>query len=98
MPKLVYRPQALAQLEALAADAGLKKTEKAVLKALRLLRENPAHPSLHGKIYKGRECPHGDKLFQVYAQNHTPNAYRIHYCRPPGEPDTLMIVDIIGHP
>lgn len=87
-----------AQLEALKAEPSRKKQCKAVMKALGLLRTNPRHPGLNTHAWKGRECPHGDKLWEAYAENNTPGAYRVFFCYPPHTPRTIYIIAITPHP
>ena len=78
--------QAADQLARLRAAPDLQKRYKAVSKALRLLAENPRHPGLQTHQWKGNVCPHGDKLWEAYAENQTPGAYRIFFCYPPEPP------------
>lgn len=86
------------QLSRLEGDRSLEKRLKAVRKALRLLRTNPRHPGLNTHVWQGETCPHGDKLFEAYAENKTPGAYRILFCYAPGKPPTIQIVAITPHP
>lgn len=61
---------------------------KAVRKALRFLKENPAHPSLHTHKYDSLIGPDNTEVFEAYAQNKTPGAYRIFWCYyPPKKED-----------
>ena len=50
-----------------------------ILKCVSPLAENPRHPGL--QTHEFRSLPHrfvtGDKVFEAYAQNRTPGAYRI---------------------
>ena len=52
-----------------------------VRKALGYLETNPRHPSLHTHEFTSLEGESGEKIFEAYAQNNTPGAYRIfcHY-------------------
>src|SRR3954470_5781264 len=52
---------------------------KQVVKALRYLRTDPSHPSLRCHVYHGLQHPYDatDKVWEAYAQNKTPAAYRI---------------------
>jgi hypothetical protein len=85
-------------LAALEANKSLAKQLKAVKKALRLLAENPRHPGLNTHQFHGRTCPHDDKVWEAYAENHTPGAWRIFFCY--GEPGrrTLWILSVEPHP
>jgi hypothetical protein len=96
--KLLYNPPAVAELTKLTLDGSLKGRERAVKKALAHLEQNPRHPGLHTHKMKGQRCPHDGDLWQAYAENKRPGAYRITFCYPPGVPDTILIVDIMVHP
>jgi hypothetical protein len=91
-------PEARAQLEHLQKSPAFTRQYKAASKAIWLLAENPRHPGLHTHEFKGRACPHGGKLFEAYAQNRTPGAYRVFWCYEPGARDTVPIVAITPHP
>lgn len=86
------------ELSRLRNDSSQRKRYKAVSKALRLLAENPRHQSLNTHVWRGHECPHGDKLFEAYAENDTPGAFRIFFCYPPGEKGSIYVVAITPHP
>lgn len=78
-------------------DAGLQKRYKAVSKSLILLEQNPRHPSLQTHSYHSLKGPHGEKVFEAYAEQDTPAAYRIffYYGSPQGK---IIIVTITPHP
>lgn len=86
------------QLAALEADPGLFRQLKAVRKALGLLQQDPNYRGLNVHSVKGAACPHGDTLFEAYAQNNTPGAYRIFFCYPPGQRGRILIIAITPHP
>jgi len=101
MFELAWTTTAEAHFESLRTDRSLSKRLKAVRKALRLLAENPRHPSLNTHEWKSEKCPHGGKLFEAYAENHTAGAYRIFFCYPPSmevNSKTICIVAITPHP
>jgi hypothetical protein len=89
---------AQAVFAALSQDRSQVRRFKAVRKALRFLAENPRHPSLNTHEWMSTPCPHGDKLWEAYAENKTSGAYRIFFCYPPNEPGTIWIVAITPHP
>lgn len=89
--------EAKKQLAALEADKGQHKTLKAVKKSLGRLQLNPKHPSLNSHPLNGLFCPHKDTLWEAYAQNNTPNAWRILYCYPPNKRGYILIIQIIPH-
>lgn len=86
---------------------GAKKTKsskqeglfKQVAKALRQLAENPRHSSLNTREYHSLEHPFDpkEKVFEAYAQNKTPGAYRIFWCYGP-ETGEITIIAITPHP
>lgn len=71
------------QYKKLAENRAQERHFKAVRKALRFLAENPRHPSLNTHEWKSEPCPHGDKLWEAYAENQTSGAFRIFFCYPP---------------
>ena len=70
-----------------------------VAKAIRLLCQNPRHPSLHTHEFTSLPHPYrqGDKVFEAYAQNDTPAAYRVFWCYGPDRGD-VTIISIGPHP
>ncbi len=99
MPKLAFTAEAQRQLQDLRADRGLAVRLRAVQSALGKIQIDPRQNGLHTHEYKGRQCPHGGKLLQSYAQNRTPGAYRIFWCYMPSPAyDTILIVAITPHP
>ncbi|HRU38409.1 MAG TPA: hypothetical protein P5511_00930 [Candidatus Goldiibacteriota bacterium] len=74
-----------------------EKRYKAVVKALRFLMENPRHPSLQTHPYSALKGNDGEKVFEAYAEQNTPAAYRIffHYGKTKGE---IVILAITPHP
>lgn len=77
-------------------DEGLFKQ---VHKCVSLLAENPRHPGL--QTHEFRSLPHpfvpGEKVFEAYAQNRTPGAYRIFWCYGPAAGE-ITILAITPHP
>jgi hypothetical protein len=98
MYTLTWTPTAHAVFDNLQTNSSQAKRFKAVRKALRLLSDNPRHPSLNTHQWHGARCPHGDKLWEAYAENNTPGAYRIFFCYPPNEPGTICVIAITPHP
>lgn len=68
-------------------------------KALRYLQAEPRHPGLHTHEYSTLAHPFDrrGKVFEAYAQNKTPGAYRIFWCYGPAN-DELTIIAITQHP
>jgi hypothetical protein len=76
-------------------DEGLFKQ---VHKCVSLLAENPRHPGLHTHEYHSLAHPFdaAAKVFEAYAQNKTPGAYRVFWCYGP-EPGQITILAITPH-
>ena len=91
--------EASGQLAKLRAGKADKSRYKAVCKALRYLREDPRHPSLNTHKYDSLSGPNGEPVFEAYAQNKTPGAYRIFfYYGIKEDKGALIIVAITPHP
>lgn len=94
---LGFANTAIEDLEKLKKDTGLKKRYKAVSKALALLEQNPKHPSLQTHPYYSLKGPNDEKVFEVYAEQQTPAAYRIFWYYGP-ERKQITIISITPHP
>jgi hypothetical protein len=72
---------------------------KQVHKAITLLSSNPKHPGLRTHEFKSMPNPYDqkEKVFEAYAQNKTPGAYRIFWCYGPGA-RAITIIAITPHP
>jgi hypothetical protein len=72
---------------------------KQVHKALSLLQQNPKHPGLRTHEYHTISNPYdsSQKVFEAYAQNKTPGAYRIFWCYG-RDKDEITIIAISPHP
>lgn len=94
---LSFTPGAKQALRELKDFPNLEKRFKAVSKALKFLAENPRHPSLQTHQYLSLSGPNGEKVFEAYAEQDTPAAYRIffYYGRSRGE---LVVFAITPHP
>ncbi len=94
---LSFTLTAKASLKELKESPHLAKRFKAVSKALMLLQENPRHSGLQTHEFHSFRGPHGEKVFEAYAEQDTPAAYRIFffYGERKGE---MVIVAITPHP
>ena len=94
---LSFTPTAKANLKELKESSHLMKRFKAVSKALKFLQENPRHPSLQTHEFSSLEGPDGEKVFEAYAEQDTPAAYRIFffYGHTKG---VIVIVAVTPHP
>ena len=72
---------------------------KQIHKTLILLQTTPRHPGLHTHEYSSLENPFNpkEKVFEAYAQNNAPGAYRIFWCYGP-EKRQITILAITPHP
>jgi hypothetical protein len=72
---------------------------KQIRKTLLLLGENPRHTGLHTHEYSGLTNPFNtnEKVFEAYAQNNTPGAYRVFWCYGPNKMQ-ITIIGITPHP
>lgn len=84
-------------LKELKHSANLQKRFKAVSKALKYLEANPRHPSLQTHQFTSLLGPDGEKVFEAYAEQDTPAAYRIffYYGKTKGE---IVVTSITPHP
>jgi len=95
--EILITDQAGEKLAELKMGKGLSKRYKAVSKAIKLLPENPRHPSLMTHEFTSLKGSYGEKVFDAYAEQSTPAAYRIFWCYGP-EPQQITIVAITPHP
>ncbi|MEX2112419.1 MAG: hypothetical protein WD845_04495 [Pirellulales bacterium] len=71
---------------------------KQIAKTISLLA-NPRHTSLHTHEYDSLQNPFDEngKVFEAYAQNATPGAYRVFWCYGPDKGE-ITIIAITPHP
>ncbi|MFZ4541965.1 MAG: hypothetical protein ACOYNL_09235 [Rickettsiales bacterium] len=94
---LLFTDQANLDLDTLEQNAALAKRLKAVRKALGLLQANPRYPGLNTHKYSSLVGPNGEEVFEAYAENRTPAAYRIFWHYGP-EKNIITIIAITAHP
>lgn len=72
---------------------------KQVHKCISLLLANPRHPGLQTHPYDSLDHPYdgSQKVFEAYAQNRTPGAYRVFWCYGPKNGEITLIA-ITPHP
>ena len=85
------------QLDRLKIDKGLSKRYKAVKKALHFLSQDPRHPGLQTHEFTSLKGPKGETVFEAYAEQVTPAAYRIFWYYGPKEKQ-ITIISITPHP
>jgi len=102
--ELRFTPEAEANLKALESSPAKSGTLKQVRKTLGLLETDIRHPSLRTHAYESLHGPDGEQIFEAYAQNRTPGAYRIFFYYGPDRVigkkriAVLTIVAITPHP
>jgi len=84
-------------LKELESDPSKKRVLKAVRRTLGLMETNLRHPTLQTHEYQSLKGPNGEKVFEAYAQQNTPGAYRVFWDYGPGRKE-LTIVAITPHP
>jgi len=94
---LSFTPSAKQDLKELKKSAHLEKRFKAVSKTLKLLADNPRHPGLRTHPYTSLCGSNGEKVFEAYAEQNTPAAYRIffYYGKARGG---IVVLAITPHP
>ena len=70
---------------------------KAVSKTLGIMQINLRHPSLNTHKYDAITSPFGGEVFESYAQNKTPAAYRVFWTYGPKR-NEIYIIAITPHP
>ena len=94
---LVFSTVAASHLERLKQDSGLAKRLKAVRKTLGRLETDPRHPGLQSHEFHSLSGSYGEKVFEAYAEQNTPAAYRVFWHYGPKERQ-ITIVAITAHP
>ncbi|MBY0385048.1 hypothetical protein K2X05_07805 [bacterium] len=95
--RLEFADEAISQLENLEKNKALSKRLKAVRKALGYLETNPRHPALNTHKYSSLKGPNGEEVFEAYAENRTPAAYRIFWYYGHGK-NIITIIAVTAHP
>ena len=95
--KILFTKEAANNLHNLETDPSKKKRLHAVRKSLGYLESNPKHPSLNTHEYNSLSRQFGIKIFEVYAENKTPQAYRIFWHYGPDKSE-ITVIAITPHP
>jgi hypothetical protein len=102
--KIKFTPTANQQLTDLENTPSKSKLVAQIRKTLGYLELDPRHPGLHTHEFLSLKGAHGEKIFEAYAQNSTPGAYRIFWHYGPDEIKgkkripAITIVAITPHP
>ncbi len=70
---------------------------KAVKKTIELLASNPRYPGLRTHQYVSLRGPKGEKVYEAYAQQQAPAAYRVFWYYGPSK-GMITILAITPHP
>ena len=97
MFNLIIQTNASEQLLSLLSDESKKPVSKAVVKTLNTMLKNMKHPSLKTHKYSEISGHKGEEIFESYAQNNTPGAYRIFWFYGPNKKE-ITILSIEPHP
>ena len=102
--KLRFTPTADRQLTALEEAPAQAALLAQVRKALGFLEVDPHDPGLHTHEFLSLAGVNGERVFEAYAQNNTPGAYRIFWHYGPDEikgkkrTPVITIIAITRHP
>lgn len=102
--KLLFTYEAATQLEALKDNPHNAGLYKQVCKTLGFLEVNPRHPALHTHEYSALTGHNGEKVWEAYAQNKIPGAYRVFFHYGPdivkrgSRTAVITIIAITPHP
>lgn len=102
--ELILVPAVNETLKTLSEDPAAKGLLKQVRKTLGFMETDLLHPSLNTHPFGSLTGPHGEKVFECYAQNETPGAYRVFFYYGPDRMDgkrripTLTVFLIAPHP
>ena len=99
MFELRFTKTANDQLANLEGNVSKKALVRQIKKSLGFLQTNPKHPSLNTHAYDSIEHPFNpnEKVFEAYAQNNAPSAYRIFWCYGP-QKKQITVIAMTPHP
>ncbi len=97
MFEIALTEEAEREYRLLKSDSSRQKRYKAVKKAIQFLAENPKHNSLQTHEYLSLKGPNGEKVYEAYAEQSTPAAYRVFWYYRPSR-GLITIIAITPHP
>ena len=95
--EIFWTQRSQADFNQLKSEPSLNKRYKAVKKTIELLASNPRHNSLQTHEFSSLKGPKGEKVFEAYAEQDTPAAYRVFWYYGPSK-DLITIIAITNHP
>ncbi len=96
MFEIFWTRQSQSDYDRLKSEPSLQKRCKAVKKTIQLLASDPRHNSLQTHEFSSLKGPHGEKIFEAYAEQSTPAAYRVFWYYGPAK-DQITIIAITRH-
>ncbi|GDX73509.1 hypothetical protein LBMAG40_01660 [Cyanobium sp.] len=103
-PEAAYQFQVLQDAASVAVRQGRKTKQFGLFQQVegcihKLSAQGPRHPGLHSHPFSSLTNPlnPAEKVFESYAQNRTPGAYRVFWCYGPQQ-GAITIVAITPHP
>ena len=97
MFRLQWADTAEETYDQLKQDESQHKRYKAVKKTLNLLAADPRHNSLQTHPYASLRGPNEEKVFEAYAEQNTPAAYRVFFYYGPSR-GVITVFAITPHP
>ena len=97
MFELEWTDEAKGTYSLLKGDTSQKKRYRAVKKTIKFLARDPHHNSLQTHEYSSLKGPNGEKVFEAYAEQKTPAAYRVFWYYGPSR-GIITIIAITSHP
>ncbi|MCL5071372.1 MAG: hypothetical protein M1308_10825 [Actinobacteria bacterium] len=97
MFEIFLTDQTREQLNKLKTNKSLIKRYNAVKKTINFLSSDPKYKSLKTHEFISLKGPAGEKVFEAYAEQSTPAAYRIFWCYGPDK-NQITIIAITPHP
>jgi len=95
--ELEWSDEAKEAYNLLKVDPSQKKRYKAIKKTIKFLATDPRHNSLQTHEYLSLKGPNGEKVFEAYAEQNTPVAYRVFWYYGPSR-GIITIFAITSHP
>ena len=95
--EIEWTDEAKATYKLLKANLSDKTRYKTVKKTIKFLASNPRHPSLQTHPFLSLSGPNEEKVFEAYAQQKTPSAYRVFWFYGPTK-GTITLLAITPHP
>ncbi|MGA2159057.1 MAG: hypothetical protein ABSG90_07545 [Dehalococcoidia bacterium] len=97
MFELRLTPEARQAYSLLKHNSSQSKRYTAVKKTIKLLAMNPRHNSLQTHEYESLTGLNGEKVFEAYAEQKTPAAYRVFWHYGPSQ-GAITVIAITPHP